>query len=163
MNFDPSHSSGTVTGKQTIFPFLTEESITVNPDSINPTFPTRARGKWLIKEPKSSKDAFPPGRTFRNSKFYGKGLSSIKSLSFGGNQRETITKNYSCPNIVDMNDAIFYHGGVETRNKPRRIIDGFSPHKTRGAVNSVSSGSTNGSGTTMPYCQNQKTSSQASD
>ena len=131
MNGDALASSTTT--KRTIFPLLHEKVATANSDTTNPPSPGGIRSKWAFKEPKLIKDAFPPRKTFCNPQLHGKEVFTTKNFNHRS-QRETTAKNYTCPNIIDMNNVIFCSNYVQKNDRQRRRIDGFSPNKIRSST-----------------------------
>ena len=125
-----------------VFPFLIEEPKSSHQDGINLT---GVMTKWSDKQSRLLKDAFPPSKNVLHDRSW-KGFHS-------SSHKEMASKNYSCPNIVDMSNIIFYHDAVR-QNRPRRIINGFFPNKIRSAQGSlVNDGSSRNRGRTTAQSQ----------
>jgi hypothetical protein len=109
-----------------VFPFLIEEPKSSHQDAFNLT---GLMAKWPEKQSRLIKDAFPPSKNVLHDR-----ERSLKGLQYGHKDMET--RGYSCPNIVDMSNIVFYNDRARQK-RPRRIINGFFPNKIRSAQGSV--------------------------
>ena len=123
--FSMEKESG-LTKAPVVFPFLIEEPKSSHQDAFNLT---GLMTKWPEKQSRLIKDAFPPSKNVLHDR-----ERSLKGLQFG--HKDIETRGYSCPNIVDMSNIVFYNDRARQK-RPRRIINGFFPNKIRSAQASV--------------------------